>query len=140
MKALSVAPAAVAALAFAAPAAQADIFATLDTVRPGGTDSDLRKINVTTGADVALPPRTNTPDNEIHADVSPDRTKMVYRGAGRVIMVDLATGVSMDLFTAAELSAEGPNTPVFTTDGKAVLTGRFINGSTDPQRRSSGRT
>ena len=124
---------AVAALALAAPPATADIFATLDTVRAGGTDSDLRKVNVTTGVTAALPAGVNTPDHEIHPALSPDRTKMVFRRAGRLIMVDLATGRSADLFTASEASADSPRTPVFSPDGKAVLTGRFINGTSESQ-------
>ena len=134
-----------ATLAVATPAAHADIFATLDRVRPGSTDLDLAKINATTGAGVALPAAVNTPADEVHPAFSPDRSKIVFlradvnAGTRRVVMMDLKTGQSADLFNIFEATNDPPGAPVFSQDGTKVLTGRKLTalGSSSTQLNPS---
>lgn len=112
--------------------AQADILATLDRVRPGTHDLDLAKINATTGAGVALPTAVNTLADEVHPSFSPDRKRIVFlradvdAGTRRVVMMDLTTGQSADLFSVFEASTDPPGAPVFSEDGTKVLTGRKL--------------
>jgi hypothetical protein len=126
---LCAAPAAVLGLLAAAAPASADIFATFDT--HSTNQPHLRTVNVTTGAGVALPAGVNdTSASQVHASLSPDRRHLVFlrsvSGTVRVLMVDLVTGQSADLFNGFEAAADPPNSPTFSTDGTKVLTGRRL--------------
>jgi hypothetical protein len=118
--------AALAAVLTAGPAT-ADIFATYDRSCEG---SSLETRNVTTGASEALPAAASDVSDELHPSLSPDRTRLVFlrrrSGTVRVVVVDRATGQSADLFNAFEAAADPPTTPVFSQDGKKVITGRLL--------------
>jgi WD40-like Beta Propeller Repeat len=64
--------------------------------------------------------------------LSPDGKRLVFArndlasGTSRIVMVDLVTGQSADLFTAFEESADPQSTPVFSEDGAKVITGRKL--------------
>jgi hypothetical protein len=125
------------ALALTAPA-HADIFATYE--KQFGSPLALAKVNVTTGVLGALPAAVQTPGNELHPALSPDAKRLVFlasqNGAVRVVMVDLATGQSADLFNAFEAASDPPTTPTFSSDGTSVITGRRLehrDASTPPE-------
>jgi hypothetical protein len=120
---------AVIALAVAVPAAQAEIFAVTD----GSSDSaslNIVHLNAVTGTPVALPAAVNAPGSlDIYPSISNDGKRMVFErrntaaGTVRIILVDLATGQSADLFNGFETAANPPQTPSITPAGDAVLTG-----------------
>ena len=119
----------VASLAVAAPA-NADIFATFDKLQEG--PSTVTEINATTGAQVALPPGLDDPAaSESHISLSPDGRYLVFRrvnaGTVRILMMERATGRTVDLFNGFEAAADPPNTPTFSLDGTKVLTGRRLD-------------
>lgn len=61
----------------------------------------------------------------------------------RVIMVDLRTGQSADLFGPFEAAADPPTTPAFSADGTKVLTGRrleHLDPNTPPDQLQSSFT
>jgi hypothetical protein len=115
-----------------APTASADILATFDHDSPGSA-GQLRRVNATTGAAVPLPPSADDPAaRELHPSLSPGGKYLVFkrqplipvRGGVRIVMVELATGRSADLFTPSESNAAPPTTPTFSLDGTKVMTGR----------------
>jgi hypothetical protein len=125
---------AVSLLTAATAPAHADIFVTFDTMTPNlpPAHTVLARFNAATGASVNLPVSVNTAANELHPSLSPDGKRMVFQrldpaaGTNRIIVVDLATGQSADLFSGFEASADPPTTPVFSADGTRVITGRKL--------------
>ena len=121
---------ALAALALA-PAARANIIAAVEQPAGGGrTDLDIALYDATAGTKLTLPAGVNTTDDELHPSITPDGRRLVFErlnsagGTVRIIIVDLSTGVSADLFSGFETSAIPPNSPAITADGKTVITGR----------------
>src|SRR5262245_53036044 len=92
-----------ASLATAAAPARADFVALFDGPGSGG-GLDIIRRNVTTTLVQALPSGVNTAAAEIDPAFSPDGTRIVFlrkdlaAGTTRVIVTELATGVSADLF------------------------------------------
>jgi hypothetical protein len=114
--------------AASASAAQADVFAVTDAVVNGSQQTNILLINTSTGNLLTLPSGINTPDNESHPSITPDGKKLVFErrnsaGSDRIIMADLSTGATSDLFTGFEAGTIHPTSPSITPDGKAVLTG-----------------
>ena len=117
--------------ALAAPAAaHADIFAAVTVVAPSPrTDFDVAVLNASTGARVTLPAGTNTTDDEIHATISKDGTRLAFQrrnlnaGTDRIVVVDLQTGRSSDLFNGFEAAQRPPGEPAISPDGTRVVVG-----------------
>lgn len=118
----------------AASAAQADIFAVTDVHAPDpGTDTDIALIDTSTATKLALPAGINTADNESHPSISADGRRLVFQrrnsaGSDRIVLADLATGTTSDLFTGFETAQIFPTTPSITPDGTGVLTGGSHSG------------
>lgn len=124
----------IAAVAFAAllgiaPAAQADIFAVVEVAAPARTDLDVALINVNTGARVALPAGVNTTANELHPSITPNGRRLVFErrdpaaGTVRIVLADLGTGETADLFNGFEAASDPPSSPAISADGLKVATG-----------------
>jgi hypothetical protein len=113
-----------------APAARADILATVEVASPSGADLDLATVNAATGVRTALPPGINTAGDELHPSLSADGKRLVYErvdhaaGTTRIIVYDFSTGRFADLFDAFSAQQEQPSTPAISDDGSSVLTGR----------------
>lgn len=124
--------AALSCLALAAPVARADLIAALDVAVSTG-NLDLTRINATTGGVLTVPATVNTAANEVHPSFSPDGKRIAFLrrdstgGTTRIIVVDLVSGQSADLFSVFEASADPPSTPVFSEDGTKILTGHPYN-------------
>lgn len=123
------AAAAIVLASLAAAPARAEIFATFTQGTPG--PDDLRSVNVTTGADEALPAGVNDPaGDDQHPALSPNRRYLVFvrfnAGSRRVLMVDRTTGQIADLFNAFEAASDLPVTPAFSQDGTKVVIGRKL--------------
>jgi hypothetical protein len=116
-----------------ASVARADVFAVTDNVTTSG-GTDLAWLNTSTGNALTLPAGINTADNESHPSISSDGKKLVFErrnpntGSDRIIMADLSTGATADLFTGFEVGMIHPTSPSITPDGKGVLTGGTGNG------------
>lgn len=125
------APVVAIALALTAPtAAHADIFAAVNVRAPAPrTDFDVAVVNATLGARVVLPAGVNTTANETHPDISNDGKRLVFEridpsaGTTRIVMFDISTGQSADLFTGFEVAARTPSDPAITPNGETVATG-----------------
>ena len=125
----------IAAVAFAASlgfpaAASADIFAVVEVAAPAPrTDTDIALINVGTGGKTPLPAGINTTVNELHPSITPDGRRLAFErrdpaaGTLRILLADLATGQSADLFNGFEAAADPPRSPAITSDGLKVATG-----------------
>jgi hypothetical protein len=125
--ALAVAVAAVAALAATAPSAGADIFAVSD-FRPPASSLGIVLVDVNTGLRGTLPASVNTAADEFRPSITSDGKRMVFirsaaGGAVRIVMADLATGETSDLFNGFEVAAHIPTSPEITPDGNVVFTG-----------------
>lgn len=110
--------------------ARADFFAAVNVAPPAGrTDFDVAIVNASTGARVPLPAGVNTAANETHPDITPDGKRLTFEridtaaGTTRIILVDLSTGQSADLFTGFEAASSPPADPSITPDGQTVATG-----------------
>jgi WD40-like Beta Propeller Repeat len=122
--------AAIAAVLFAslAPAAHADIFAVTGVPSPVvGNGRDIALVDVNTGARLSLPSGVNTTADEQRPSITTDGDRMVFlrfdAGTEHVIMVDLSSGQTSDLFNGFEVAAHAPRSPSITPDGKTVFTG-----------------
>ncbi|MEA2410279.1 MAG: hypothetical protein QOC77_840 [Thermoleophilaceae bacterium] len=127
----------VAALAATAPAAGADIFAVTDFRAPSTcakcsppppASLGIELVDISTGLRGSLPAAVNTSADEFRPSITSDGTRMVFMrndgsGALRIIMVDLASGQTADLFNGFEVAAHPPRSPEITPDGTVVLTG-----------------
>ena len=118
------------ALAVTAPGAGADIIAfTSATSQSPSTNLDIVKIDTSTGTYLKLPAGLNTPDSENHPSVSADGTRLVFErhsftaNTDRIVLTNLTTGQSTDVFTGFEAASATPISPSITPDAKTVLTG-----------------
>src|SRR5262249_43417000 len=115
-----------AALVFV-PSASADILATVEVPSADGSNSDIAIVNAATGARTTLPSGVNTADNELHPSIAPDGKRLVFQrtgdGTDRIVVVDLSSGTSADLFNTFAAQQIGPTTPWISADGSSVLTG-----------------
>jgi len=115
-------------LGLASAGARADIFAATCVADPSGTGQDVAVLNATTGARVALPAVVNGTDTELDPSINIDGTRLLLRrtsptGVNRLLLVDLVTGASADLFTGLEVSQN----PIFGSalaGNSLVFTGR----------------
>jgi WD40-like Beta Propeller Repeat len=129
----------------AVPAAHADIFAVSDS-RPPSTCSkcdpppvsslDIALVDLSTGARNTLPSSINTSTaDEVRPSITPDGDRLVFLridgSARRVIMADLSSGQTSDLFNGFEAAARPPRSPAIVPDGRTVFTG-------GPFRQESG--
>ena len=93
--------------------ARADIFAALCVAAPEPrTDTDIAVMNATTGVRLILPPSVNSTGEERHPNITQDGTRLVFEradaGNTRIIVVDLVTGASADMFTGFEVALSRP--------------------------------
>jgi WD40-like Beta Propeller Repeat len=123
-----------AALIVAAPA-RADIFAVAPIVAPGHSDIDIGLIDVSTGGSLSLPAGVNTTAaNENHPSISSDGKRLAFErrdraaGTDRLIVADLPTGQTMDLFNAFDTATLHPTSPAINVDGDWVTTGSQGSG------------
>jgi hypothetical protein len=117
--------AAVVVLAASAPAARADIIAASDSNSVSGS-LDIALVDINTDTHLALPAGINTSADETRPSITPDGKRLVFvRGGGttRIVMVDLSTGQSADLFNGFEVASHTPLAPLITADGNVVFTG-----------------
>ena len=125
----SIAALAVALATLASPASRADIFAATCVADPSGSGQDIAIVNASTGARVALPAVVNTADTELDPSISLSGQKLVFRrtspsGVNRLLMVDVVTGQSADLFTGREISQNPIFGSTIAGGGSLVFTGR----------------
>jgi hypothetical protein len=130
MRRTSLALGAVAAALLVPASAQADVFAAVTVVAASPrTDFDVAVLNASTGARAALPAGINTADDEIHPTISTDGRRLAFQrrnlGAGtdRIVVVDLKTGQSSDLFNGFEAAQRPPGEPAIAPDGSKVVVG-----------------
>jgi hypothetical protein len=116
------------AVALLAPAAaRADIFAAVGVTGSDGSP-DVAVMNATTGGRLALPAGVNTAAQELQPSISVDGTRMAFlrldpaAGTTRVIVTDLVTGRSADLFNGFEVAQRAPSDPEMAPNGRRVFT------------------
>jgi hypothetical protein len=116
------------AAALLAPAtARADIFAAVGVTGADGSP-DVAVMNSTTGARLALPLGVNTAAQELQPSISVDGTRLAFlrldpaAGTTRVIVSDLVTGQSADLFNGFEVAQRAPSDPEMAPNGRRVFT------------------
>jgi hypothetical protein len=120
---------AVALAALASVSARADIFAATCVADPSGSGQDIAVMNASTGARVALPAVVNSADTELDPSINLDGRRLLFRrtsaaGVNRLLMVDLVTGASADVFTGLEVSQNPIFGSAITGNGSLVFTGR----------------
>jgi WD40-like Beta Propeller Repeat len=125
---LGVVPIACIAALVLAPAASADILAAVAVASPDDTNSDIAIVNASTGVRQALPSGVNTADNELHPSITPDGKRLVFQrlgsgGTDRIIVADLSTSTTADLFNTFAATQFSPEAPLISNDGSSVLTG-----------------
>ncbi len=134
---IRVAFAAVLAVAVTAPAADADIFAASDSRQvsscskcqpPPPGSLGIALVDINTGARLTVPAGVNTGDDEFRPSITSNGKRMVFMrtpatGGLRIVMVDLSTGESADLFNGFEVASHPPRSPEITPDGNTVMTG-----------------
>jgi hypothetical protein len=122
----------------ASPAA-ADVFAVAQTASssPSRTDLDIGLVDVNTGVFQPLPAGVNTTTaTEFHPSITADGRYLVFErvdhvaGTDRIIMADLVTGQTSDLFNAFEAATMHPTSPAIARDGGIVLTGGPVSQPT----------
>jgi WD40 repeat protein len=131
---------ATAAAALLAPAAApADIFAAVEVAAPPPrVDSDVAVLNASTGLRVALPAGTNTTAFEMHPGISTDGKRLTFErvdsvaGTFRVVVVDLVTSQSADLFNGFEAAQLGPSDPAISSSGDTVFAGGLFDQPRSP--------
>lgn len=107
-------------------AASADLFAITEVAGPAG-DIDLARFAVGSGVRQSLPSGVNTNAFDMHPALSPDGTKLAYwsdsfaDGTTRIVVVNLATGVSADLLNAFDALATQPDDPSWLDDSHVVI-------------------
>ena len=114
-------------IALAAPAAHADILAAV-CVESGG-NRNIAVLNVSTGARRTLPAGVNTSEREFNPSISSDGRRLAFQrrvpaGGTRLIVTDLTTGLSADLFDAFEIAQDPIRLSSITPNGATVATGR----------------
>jgi hypothetical protein len=86
-------------------------------------------MNASLGTRVTLPAGVNTTANEQHPDITTDGKRLVFErgdlaaGTIRIILVDISTGQSSDLFTGFEQASRTNTDPSITPNGSTVATG-----------------
>jgi hypothetical protein len=106
--------------------ARADLVA---AVVVNGDRADIAILNTTTGARRTLPASVNSAALEGNPSVSADGKRLAFEradlaaGTHRIVVVDLATGQSSDLFTAFDTAQSPQYDPFISADGTAVYTG-----------------
>jgi hypothetical protein len=120
-----------------APAARANIVAAVEQPAPAGrSDLDIALYDATTGTRLSLPSGVNTTDDELHPTITPDGRLLSFErrndagGTVRIVVVELATGKSADLFSGFETIQVPPTSPAITPDGATVVTARPAPSST----------
>jgi hypothetical protein len=113
--------------ALAAPASHADILAAV-CVESGG-NRNIAVLNVATGARRTLPAGVNTSEREFNPSISSDGRRLAFQrrvpaGGSRLIVTDLATGQSSDLFDAFETAGDPIHLSSISPSGSRVATGR----------------
>jgi len=118
----------VVALACAAPAASADVFAVLSHRASGRSDADVIRVDAGTGA-ISITP-FDTPADEIHPSVSSDGSRIAFERINpksgsllSILVSDLKTGQTVEVVSEAEALARGDSSPGISADGRTLLTG-----------------
>jgi len=112
-------------VAFAPPAGRADIFAAV-CVGSG----NIAVLNVATGVRRTLPAGVNTSEYEWNPSISSDGRRLAFRrlnqsvGGTRILVTDLTTGQTADVFDAFEIAADRPHFSSITPNGATLATGR----------------
>jgi hypothetical protein len=94
-----------------------------------GNGPDIAVLNATTGARRTLPASVNTAASELSPSLSADGKRLAFErfdpaaGTHRIVVVDLVTGQSSDLFTAFDAAQSTPADPFISADGTTVYTG-----------------
>ena len=121
---------AAALMAASAPAASADVVALAQKLGPGTDNIDLAKVDLSTGAFLQLPSGVNSSTLwELHPSVTAEGKRVVFERRSpdgttdRIVMADLTTGQTADLFNGFEVASTHPTSPSITPDGNLVLTG-----------------
>jgi len=111
-------------------AASADMFAAVNVAAPAPrTDLDIAIVNASLGKPVGLPAGVNTPADETHPSISSNGRRLTFQrsdaaaGTVKIVVVDLSTGESANLFADFETSEYPPTDPAITPDGRQVGTG-----------------
>jgi hypothetical protein len=99
-------------------------------------------LNASTGVRVALPAGTNTTASELHPGISTDGKRLTFEradpvaGTFRIVVVDLSTSQSADLFNGFEAAQLGPSDPAISSSGDTVFAGGLFD---QPRSPSSAR-
>jgi hypothetical protein len=129
-----VVPAVVAAIALAAPAAaRADVFGVVDVAQGTTGRYDIGLFDASTGAQMPLPAGIDTAVDEDHPSISADGTKLVFerrdQGTTRVLLTQLPSGATTDLFNGFEQASNPHSEPSISPDGGTVVTGEPFQGT-----------
>lgn len=116
-----------------APLARADLVALVTRARLPGSDSDLARMNATTGLLSSLPAFVNTFDGEGDSSISPDGSRVAFgrtdaSGLTEYFVADLGTGEVSPMFGAIDATIYRPRNPVFSADGTSVIMGQGLSG------------
>ena len=116
-------------LALASAPARADIFAATCVADPSSAGQDVAILNASTGARVALPAVVNSSDTELDPSISLDGNMLLFRrtspaGVNRLLIVNLTSGASADVFTGLEVSQDPIYGSAITGNGALAFTGR----------------
>ena len=112
----------------AAPPAGADIFAAVCVSGSGAFN--IAVLNAATGVRRTLPAGVNTSAVEWNPSISSDGRRLAFRrldqsaGTTRILVTDLTTGQTADVFDAFEIAQDRPYFSSITPNGAALATGR----------------